>query len=419
MPANSEPQQDTTSTRRDTVETHHPEPPDKSLGSYLLDVPSEILRTPIYVVKGISWVAINGIYRNPRLRNLVNKIVAFDPVEGFKPVLSYGTNKGVRYGAGWQLYHVFRRGDDLFLRASYSTNEYQKHSVKYVLPAKFAGDAGLRFLLQYQTRTREDFYGLGNSAREKNEVSYYLEETQLSVDGLWRVTRDVWLELNGGYLLSNTFDGDSPDEINSLDSIEALFGLSDLDTENAEIVRIGATLDHDWRDSKGQPTRGGREIVSVAYSHGIGKSDELAFITTRAEVVHYLNIYRKRALAARVVVQSIDVEGDVSVVPFQLRSGLGGVDILRGYTSNRFLDNDLTAAAIEYRWPVWNVIDAFVFAEAGRVYRTLTEEFTLKNWHESFGTGLRIWNRDGVIVLLQAAVGDEETQFYLELGGEW
>jgi outer membrane protein assembly factor BamA len=119
------------------------------------------------------------------------------------------------------------------------------------------------------------------------------------------------------------------------------------------------------------------------------------------------------------VAQSINASGDTPVIPFQLRSALGGVELLRGYTTGRFIDYDLTAAAIEYRWPIWDVIDAFLFAEAGRVYDSLSDEFTFKNWHETFGTGLRVWNGDGVILLLQAAVGDEQTQFYFELGGEW
>ncbi len=412
-------QNDPTTASSDSLDTTLPQYPGKSFGSYMLDVPEVILSSPIYVVKGISWFAIEGIYRNGTLRRIVNQFVAFEPVEGFKPVISYGSNKGLRYGAGWEFFDTFKQGDDLFIKGSYSTNEYQKHSIKYSAPSIFSRDAGLKLLLQYQTRTRESFYGLGNDSRNEDKVSYYLEESVVSATTRWRTARGLAVEVTGGWIRSNTFDGKSTQYVNSLDSSKTLLGLTDLDLANAQFLRIGGTIELDWRDNKGQPSRGGQESVSVTYSKGIGDSDDLSYITTRAEAAHYFNLYHKRIIALRLIAQSIDVKGDVPVIPFQFRSGLGDANLLRGYTTNRFIDNDLTAAAIEYRWPIWDLLDAFIFAEAGRVYGSITKEFTLKNWHESIGTGLRLWNRDGVILLLQGAFGEDDTQFYLELGGEW
>jgi hypothetical protein len=76
-------------------------------------------------------------------------------------------------------------------------------------------------------------------------------------------------------------------------------------------------------------------------------------------------------------------------------------------------------ATAEYRYPIWQMIDAFVFAEAGRVFSSLTEEFTLRDWSESFGTGLRVWREDEIVFSAQVAYSDESWRVYFELGGDW
>ena len=161
-------------------------------------------------------------------------------------------------------------------------------------------------------------------------------------------------------------------------------------------------------------------MLSIRYDHGVGNGDDLHALTTRAELVEYLNVYHKRLLAFRVIAQSVDTDDkEVPVLPFYLKSRLGGRDDLRGFLNNRFVDYDMTMAAVEYRWPIWTMVDAFVFAEAGRVYSSLRDDFTLRNWHESYGTGLRVWREDSIILSLQVAFSDEERRIYLELGGEW
>ena len=92
---------------------------------------------------------------------------------------------------------------------------------------------------------------------------------------------------------------------------------------------------------------------------------------------------------------------------------------MRSYSRGRFIDNDLALVSAEYRYPIFDVADAFLFWEEGRVFRSVSQERVLNGWKHSAGFGIRVWNPDGVLAVVQFALGDEETRFYFELGATW
>jgi outer membrane protein assembly factor BamA len=59
--------------------------------------------------------------------------------------------------------------------------------------------------------------------------------------------------------------------------------------------------------------------------------------------------------------------GPGGYVPFTDLPRLGGPHQLRGYTRDRFRDRLAVLGAAEYRYPIWNELVGFLFADAGRV----------------------------------------------------
>ncbi len=404
----------------DSTDASLPQAPKKSVGETILDVPETILKSPLYVLKGLSWAAVNGIYRNATLHKVAGYAFAFRPAGGIVPVFSYGSNAGWRYGLSYTRLNILRTADRARWVASHSTNKYRRLEMTYTSPQAFAENVGLQFAAGYRKRPRESFYGLGNDTKDVDRAAFTLERSLVRAAVPWELMTNLGVSAEGTYTAYRIFDGLTPEWPTNLNQLESKYGMAHADFRSADIVGAGLTLDHDWRDSHGQPSRGGREILSIQYNRGVGRSDDISFVRSRAEISHYLNIYHKRLLAIKVVAQSVDADADKTpVLPFYLKSNLGGRDDLRGFLNNRLVDNDMTMAVVEYRWPIWSMIDAFIFAEAGRVYSSLSEEFTLRNWHEGYGTGLRVWREDNVLVSIQVAFSDEERRIYLELGGEW
>lgn len=120
-------------------------------------------------------------------------------------------------------------------------------------------------------------------------------------------------------------------------------------------------------------------------------------------------------LAFRLLVETIDPTGNSVDTPFYLRSSLGGNDDLRGYQTRRFVDNDLALVSVEYRYPILDHVDAFIFLDEGRVFGSITDDFSFRDWRYSTGVGFRVYNVSGLILSTLTAFGDEGTRFYFQL----
>jgi len=110
----------------------------------------------------------------------------------------------------------------------------------------------------------------------------------------------------------------------------------------------------------------------------------------------------------------VDLSGTSPALPFYLKSSLGGVDNLRGYRNGRFLDNDLAMASVEYRYPILEIIDGFVFLDEARVFNNLSDSFKWHDWKYSYGAGVKIFDDKDMMVRTFVAKSKEDSRFYLE-----
>jgi outer membrane protein assembly factor BamA len=273
--------------------------------------------------------------------------------------------------------------------------------------------------VQYRKRPWEYFYGLGNDSRQEDRVAYTREQT--AVEAVYRrpISGSLAARVQGAFTVDNIFDGLADHLVTNLDVIRESLNLRRDDTRSTRSVSIGGGIEHDWRDALGQPAYGGIERLTVTYHRGVGRSDDLEFVVTELEVQHFLNVFRNRILAARLLVREIDRPSDAPSLPFYLRSGLGGEDDLRGFSRARFVDNDLALLTVEWRYPVWRVVDGFIFLDEARVFSSLRDDFSFHDWHSSAGFGLRVWSDRALHAKALLAFGEEEPRLYLDLGAEF
>lgn len=117
--------------------------------------------------------------------------------------------------------------------------------------------------------------------------------------------------------------------------------------------------------------------------------------------------------------QDIYLPDATSLTPFYLLNHLGGQNNLRGFKSDRFTANDLALVSAEYRYPIWDSIDAFLLFDAGRVFDRIEDDFSLRNWEWNYGFGMRAWKTSGLILSATFARSNEETRYYLSAGEEF
>ena len=288
----------------------------------------------------------------------------------------------------------------------------------------------LRFTGTYDLDTRDEFSGLGMDSPEGDETDYRQEEIRFMGDAQVTVGETFRIGARGGYHKNNMLEGKNDD----IDDTEDVFGDSLVDglpipglpQTTDKFSQFGGFLALDTRDIVGNPSWGVLLAGSFDAFRGI---DETPFDWDRwsGEFEGYLPLPdERRVIAVRAWVVHQDPQEGQALVPFYFLQSLGGGSVLRSFTGMRFQDNDLLYGALEFRRRVWTAkegkvaLDGDFFVETGGVYRDITDEVSLGDMEQSFGTELRVVVPDDVMGRLGVAVGSSEgVKVYLGGGGRF
>jgi outer membrane protein assembly factor BamA len=398
----------------DTTKEREPYPEQKSIGQALWTVPQFVINIPVEILTGFSQVIIDDLYAGHLIAQIAAMVGDLDRIWGFYPVIGAGSNSGIEYGLAFTSKGVFTVEERLKIKGWTSSHDYQNFKVRYKAPKMMNENLRLIFLGQYSKSPWESYFGPGHLSLQENEVNYNPEHSLLSAVAVWKASNSITVDFKLAYDAYNLYGGEDPDLVGDLDSIRQLHNLTLADTRNTRLISFGGTIDHDWRNDKGQPTAGGREILSFYYNASTEDGDELKYTFVSVDLRQYFHLFRKRALAVRAMGRSTDLGDNSPVMPFYLKPTLGGAETLRGYTNYRFSDNDLAVISVEYRYPIWDQIDAFVFLDEGRVFNSITDHFKWHDWKYSYGGGLRVWETDNLMLTFYAAKSKEATRFKLQ-----
>jgi hypothetical protein len=279
----------------------------------------------------------------------------------------------------------------------------------------------------YRNNHNTRYYGVGPDTPEDAESFYRRETSWGGVTWQHRVAGgDFGWALTGMYSgvaaigsgrsddphLSEEFASDLPPGYRRhSEGITAALELSHEDTE-----KLGAP--GRVHRERARPEHGGLRRATVSWFEGKGNS-KAAFWTWRAEAQQFLPLWHsRRALGVRAFVSRIESEGD-DPVPFQRLMTNDDPDVFRGYPDERFHDLGITAASVEFRWPIWVVdnenelgADAYLFADAGQVFADF-DEITRDRLTTSFGGGFRVGGHGRFVGRLEVGHSEEGTQFRL------
>lgn len=393
-----------------------PEPPpeEPGFGDYILAVPQAMLDLPVVALEGFGKLAVNQVLLWDPVRQLYVKQSDSSGWWSFMPVVGYSANEGWTGGLSFSSTRVFTRNEYLALEASYSTNDYQRYFFRYEGPIRKGILHRAHVQFTYDRRPRESYYGPGSLSKKGNEVAFTLESEIISAGLHFAPHRHLDAHVDVAYSIFNLFDGRDPGVTGNLNRIRGTFDLTSADLASQEFWSAGLALTHDWRNHPGHTTAGGYESLQMIYHRGAGGSDKLEFVRTRLDFWRFLELFLERHVALRLLVEDIITFNDSPPVPVYLLSSLGGEDALHGYLTRRFVDKDLALVAIEYRYPVWRVLDGFVFVEQGRVFHDIVNDFEWRNWRWTVGAGLRAWHSKGIAFDARVAFSEEGTELYLE-----
>jgi outer membrane protein assembly factor BamA len=170
--------------------------------------------------------------------------------------------------------------------------------------------------------------------------------------------------------------------------------------------------------TRGRPrTYAGTEVLlRLDYTQDL-TADQFRYGRYVAEVRQYfpLGIFpNSRRLALRGRLEQTEPLFDGEAVPFYQLPSLGGQNMLRGFSSNRFQGKGSLVLNAEYRYPIWSNWDAVVFVDTGQVFSELST-VAVDRFHWSYGGGLHMLNQKGLSFRFEVAGSPEGVRTILTI----
>lgn len=329
------------------------------------------------------------------------------------PVLRYTQEIGLEFGLG-ALYSKYLDKKDSTNRSSnfsgiatFSTKGQYNFSLKSDIWTKgneYHYITELRF-----KRMPFNFYGIGNETFLANSDRLIQRQSRVMVE----IEKRLLPSFYGG--LSLTFEN-----YNYTD--EQTGGIFSTDPsifhrQGGSVAYAGISQSYDTRNSNNYPTKGFLGKVSYNYAPDFWGGENFTGSVIRANVRNFWSLSPKFVLGVNALFQTVQGKN----IPFYLLPQMGNDEMMRGYYTGRYRDQNLLAGQAELRYRYNNRFGAVIFGGTGQVFNN--GDFSAKSFKPSYGAGGRYFfdPEKGLSVRVDYGIGEKrpnekrQTGFYLSL----
>jgi hypothetical protein len=379
----AQPAPDTSVAPADTLPLGHPNRTpyrsEQSFAEHVLGAPAYALHL---VTRPMAWAVREAEKRVPQVPE------GQLPSYGAYPVFETGGTSGFAGGAVLFYNDLPWGGHNAEARVLVGSRAYNRFEAQYEVPSALAATT-LRLHGRLANDPRKRFYLGGNAADEETDRRFYAEREigvafEADADGTERVATEGRLRYQYVNVKPGSAALDDDDEVRLPGGLPGA-GRTALASAEAE-----ATFD--LTSQTARSVEGTRLRLGAAYAQDVAGSNDFRFLRYRAEGVQFVPLPllpSERRLALRGLLEKTEPLGDDARVPFFRRPSLGGSERLRGYRTNRFQARGALLLTAEYRWPVWDNLDAVLFAETGQVFARHAE-LGFGRFHTGYGGGFHL-----------------------------
>lgn len=330
------------------------------------------------------------------------------------PVLGYAQETGIEFGAV-SLYSFYTDRQDSMTRASRLTGVATfttKSQSNFQLKSDI-WSPGNTYHYTSELRYKNfpfNFYGVGNNTLQANEDRI--------TQKLFRVNAGVEKQLG-----KITYTGANVNFDSYRFTDKAAVGIygtdpSIIDKDGGKVLFLGISQIIDNRNSNTYTTKGTYLKLNYSYAPDFFDGNNFDGSMFEADLRSFKSLSKKLVAGLNGLYQTIGNGG----TPFYLLPQLGNDEMMRGYYTGRYRDENLLALQTELRFRLNPRFGLVGFAGTGTVYGH--SDFTLADLKPSIGGGFRYFFdiEKGLSVRMDYAFGEkrpgEERQkgFYLSLG---
>lgn len=255
-----------------------------------------------------------------------------------------------------------------------------------------------------------NFYGTGNKTLEADEDHIIQKLFRLSAGIEKKFGRTKYTGLNAGY---ESYKFSAKDAAGIFTTNQSIY-----DKDGGKVLFIGLSQIIDSRNSNTYTTKGTYLKLNYSYAPGIFGGNNFEGSLTKLDFRTFKRLNSKAVLGINGNYQTL--RGAHS--PFYLLPQFGNDEMMRGYYTGRYRDENLLALQAEIRLRFNPRFGLVGFAGTGTVYGT--GDFNFGNLKPSFGGGFRYFFdiERGLSVRMDYGIGEKrprekrQSGFYLSLG---
>jgi outer membrane protein assembly factor BamA len=244
------------------------------------------------------------------------------------------------------------------------------------------------------------YYGVGIEQGDQNPNHHEFNEQLYSFKPRWmtEVANHYFIGVGADFIYTSA---DSLELVATEAPVDSTTILPDNFSSGIVVTSI-----YDSRDYRLNATKGWLFQLDA----GLYQNDQFdSFSTYNIELANYIDLGSTPGLIAWQV-QGHLTSGDV---PWNLLPDLGGSDAMRGYIRGRYRDQQMMMGQVEYRLPVFQRYGMVFWGAVGSVAPKVSE--LTDTLLTAYGTGFRFKVKDNINLRLDVGVGENETNFYLNV----
>lgn len=362
-----------------------------------LALPGYVIYLPFWAVFTVTGASIKFVEKTG-ITDQLKDIVTFNGGRGgIYPGYSGRSGAGVTFF----LKDTFNEDFRFDVTASYGFLDRSLFRVRYRRLQLFNGALITGLNAQYRNMPDELFFGIGPDASKKPKTNYRrtLASGELTLGR--RLGEDLDVNLVGDIEHNAIYDGRNSRYVSTLEEFPGLPGADDEIT----LAGVGLRAVYDGRNNEFRPSSGSLGILEGSVNEDVDR-DVFGYTAVFAEYRQFVHLFYDRVLMLRLNGWFTDPLPDREI-PFYKLPTHGHEATVRGYSRDRWRDQDAVLASIEYRWPIWRVIDALLFTDASHVAPSIFDDFDASKIQYSYGGGFRLYSQGDTDTWLLFAKSDD------------
>ena len=307
--------------------------------------------------------------------------------------------------------HIFQK--DLFSSKSRLTlslmaglKQRRTYQLKLADISLFGGALTSDFLVRYQMLSTESFFGMDPDSPEEDKRGFAHKQVTAGTAHYASFSDQISLGVIAGLDLNEILD--SKDEDDLVITEGNLPGL----TEKVEMGRLQIVVSRDSRDRLANPSRGSKASLTAGLFQDF--DDDFRFWQLSADLRYYFHLFYNRILSLRLAGELNRQLADRKI-PFYYLSELGRQETIRGFSRGRFRDRDMILASVEYHYPVWRMVNAVLFIDAGQVADNMFNDLSRDHFEFGYGGGIQVWGKEKLTAAFLVGKSQDEFRFYFNL----